>query len=110
MENRLKVQRQINELKNDMIGCRYMHFKGGIYVVSDIAVHSETEEPMVIYKSCSQPDHVWCRPLDMFLSEVDHEKYPNVDQCMRFERIENCDGLSLSKLHKLVRSYASQCK
>ena len=88
MDNRLKVQKQISEMKSDMVGYRYRHFKGGVYVITDIAVHSETEEPMVIYKSFDAPEFVWCRPLDMFLSEVDHEKYPDVKQCMRFERIE----------------------
>ena len=61
--------------------------KGTVYLVTDIAVHSETAEPMVIYKIFDNPDLVWCRPLDMFLSEVDHEKYQEVKQLMRFERI-----------------------
>lgn len=87
MDNRMKVQEGINNIKNVMVGFRYRHFKGGIYIVTDIAVHSETEEPMVVYKTFDQPDLVWCRPLDMFLSEVDHEKYPDVKQVMRFERI-----------------------
>ena len=68
---------------------RYRHFKGGIYVVTDIAVHSETEEPMVIYHSYDNQQFVWCRPLSMFLSEVDHKKYPDVKQKMRFERISD---------------------
>lgn len=42
---------------------------------------------MVIYKSFDNPALVWCRPLDMFLSEVDKEKYPDAKQTMRFERI-----------------------
>lgn len=87
MDNRMKVQEQVNGMKEKMVGFRYRHFKGGIYVVTDIAVHSETEEPMVIYKSFDNPKLVWCRPLSMFLSEVDHEKYPDVKQHMRFERI-----------------------
>lgn len=87
MDNRIKIQEEISHIKSGMVGFRYRHFKGGIYIVTDIAVHSETEEPMVVYKSFDQPDLVWCRPLDMFLSEVDHEKYPEVKQVMRFERI-----------------------
>lgn len=87
MDNIMKVQDQVNCMKDGIVGFRYRHFKGGIYVVTDIAVHSETEEPMVIYKSFDKPNLVWCRPLSMFLSEVDHEKYPEVKQLMRFERI-----------------------
>lgn len=87
MDNRLKIQKQVNCMKDAIKGFRYRHFKGGIYIVTDIAVHSETEEPMVIYKSFDKPENVWCRPLSMFLSEVDHEKYPDVKQTMRFERI-----------------------
>lgn len=87
MDNRMKVQERVNIMKDTIVGFRYRHFKGGIYVVTDIAVHSESGEPMVIYKSFDKPHLVWCRPLDMFLSEVDHEKYPDVEQLMRFERI-----------------------
>ena len=87
MDNRMNVQTQVNCMKGAMVGFRYRHFKGGVYLVTDIAVHSETEEPMVIYKNFDNPSLVWCRPLSMFMSEVDHEKYPDVKQLMRFERI-----------------------
>ena len=87
MDNRMKVQAKVRCMKSTMVGFRYRHFKGGIYLVTDIAVHSETEEPMVIYKSFDNPELVWCRPLSMFMSEVDHEKYPDVKQIMRIERI-----------------------
>lgn len=89
MDNRLKVQEQINCMKDGIVGFRYRHFKGNVYVVTDIAVHSENEEPMVIYKSFDNPKNVWCRPLSMFMSEVDHEKYPGIKQVMRFERIDS---------------------
>lgn len=91
MDNRMSMQAQANCMKDAMVGFRYRHFKGGIYLVTDIAVHSETAEPMVIYKSFDNSDLVWCRPLGMFLSEVDHEKYPDVKQLMRFERIGDAE-------------------
>lgn len=91
MKIRMDVQTQVNCMKSAMVGFRYRHFKGGVYIVTDIAVHSETAEPMVIYKSFDNPTLVWCRPLNMFMSEVDHEKYPNVKQLMRFERIGEAD-------------------
>lgn len=91
MNSRMKSQELANCMKEKMVGFRYRHFKCRIYIVSDIAVHSETEEPMVVYKTFEQPNLVWCRPLSMFLSEVDHEKYPDIKQVMRFERIDDYD-------------------
>lgn len=89
---RMTAQRWAEDYKNKMVGMRYRHFKGGIYLVTDIAVHSETAKLMVIYKTFDEPNLVWARPLDMFLSEVDHEKYPDVKQVMRFEQLAELGG------------------
>lgn len=90
-DNRMNVQRQVDLMKGAIVGFRYRHFKGGVYIVTDIAVHSETEEPMVIYRNFDNPKLVWCRPMSMFLSEVDNEKYPYAKQHMRFERIGDAE-------------------
>lgn len=87
IDKRSEMQKKIESVKNDMVGYRYRHFKGVIYIVKDIAIHSETAEPMVIYNRWDEPSDTWCRPLDMFCSEVDHEKYPEVAQKFRFERM-----------------------
>ena len=63
----------------------YKHFKGNNYIVVDIAYDSETKNKMVVYRQLYEDTKLWIRPLDMFLSEVDHEKYPNVEQKYRFE-------------------------
>lgn len=63
----------------------YRHFKGNYYLVEDIATDSETKEQYVIYRKLYDDNSLWIRPLDMFLSEVNHKKYPNVKQKYRFE-------------------------
>ena len=75
----------LEKLREDMVGRRYKHFKGRIYIVNDIAVHTESDEIMVIYKCFTDPLVTWCRPLSMFTSDVDRIKYPDVKQKKRFE-------------------------
>ena len=63
----------------------YKHFKGDYYLVEDVATHSEDNEEYVVYRSLYGDGHLYIKPKDMFLSEVDHEKYPNVKQKYRFQ-------------------------
>ena len=70
------------------IGKKYRHFKGHIYEVILIAKNTEDLNDLVIYKNV-ETNECWARPLDMFISEVDHEKYPSVLQKYRFEEIED---------------------
>lgn len=72
-------------MREVQIGRVYRHFKGDYYLVEGVANHSETGEPYVIYRKLYGDGGLWIRPLEMFLSPVDKEKYPAVTQQYRFQ-------------------------
>ena len=67
-------------------GGLYRHFKGGIYRLTDIATHTETGEQLVIYMNMDTRK-VYARPYEMFVSKVDKDRYPDVEQEYRFEKV-----------------------
>ena len=63
----------------------YKHFKGDYYIVLGTVINSETLEEYVMYRALYGEGKVYLREINNFLSEVDHEKYPNVKQKYRLE-------------------------
>ena len=73
------------EKENLKIKGVYKHFKNNYYILEDVATHSETGEKYAVYRRLYGNGELYIRPLDMFLSEVDRNKYPDVKQKFRFE-------------------------
>lgn len=86
----------------------YMHFKGKLYQIVTVAIHTETEEPLVVYQAMYGTFKTYARPLAMFLSEVDHEKYPDVQKIYRFRKVELCEN-SEAELVDEVTAQENEC-
>lgn len=82
----------IEVVMNEIVkGGLYRHFKGMYYYVLDVAIHSETGEKLVVYQKLYDERDLYVRPLEMFCSDVDRDKYPDVKQQKRFQLMSGKD-------------------
>lgn len=65
------------------------HFKGMRYLCIGIALNTETDEHEMVYMALYDEYKLLTRPLTMFMSKVDKEKYPDAKQEFRFELEES---------------------
>ena len=87
MENRFKPGDIVQHFKREMLSEEERAGNMYLYEIIGVALHSETREEMMVYKPLYGDGGMYVRPLEMFLSEVDHEKYPDVKQKYRFEKV-----------------------
>lgn len=59
-----------------------------LYEIVAFAEHTESHEKLVVYRAITPPYKVCARPYKMFISEVDKDKYPDIEQKYRFELVE----------------------
>lgn len=78
----------------------YRHFKGSLYRIVTIAIHSETGERMVVYQALYGDYTIYVRELSMFMSKVDKRKYPNAKQSDRFVLVPQVMGQEMEPAQK----------
>ena len=93
MENRFKPGDIVQHFKREMLSDEERAGKMYMYEIVGVATHTETREDMMVYRPLYGDGGLFVRPLEMFLGEVDHEKYPQVQQKYRFEKV---DAVSLT--------------
>lgn len=87
MENRFKPGDIVQHFKREMLSDEEREGRKYLYEITGVALHSETREEMMVYRPLYDDGGLFVRPLEMFLSEVDREKYPQIRQKYRFEKI-----------------------
>ena len=87
MTNRFNPGDVVQHFKRELLTDEEYATNMYLYIIVGVAIHSETREPMMVYRPLYDDGGLFVRPLEMFLSEVDHIKYPQVRQKYRFEKV-----------------------
>lgn len=95
IERAAQVMHAMNDMKKykrsiPKAGEKWMHFKGHVYKIIGFGNHTERMELVVIYQEAGDCTY-WVRPLEKFMSKVDHDKYPNATQKWRFQKVADAD-------------------
>ena len=88
MENRFRPGDIVQHFKRELLSEEERAGDMYLYEIVGVALHSETREQMMVYRPLYGDGGMYVRPLEMFLSETDHEKYPQVKQKYRFEKAD----------------------
>ena len=73
----------IQHFKRETVDQNSMQY---LYEYIGVAMHSETRDKMIVYRALYGEKELFVRPYEMFMEEVDHEKYPEIRQKYRFEK------------------------
>lgn len=92
MENRFRPGDIVQHFKRELLSEEERAGDMYLYEIIGVALHSETLEQMMVYRPLYGDGGMYVRPLEMFLSETDHEKYPQVKQKYRFEKVGKTEG------------------
>ena len=87
MNNSFRPGDIVRHFKHEMLSPEEKETNMYMYEIIGTAVHTETHEEMMVYRALYGDKQIYARPLDMFLGEVDREKYPDVEQKDRFELV-----------------------
>lgn len=78
----------VRHFKRETLGEEDLRANKYLYEIVGVAIHSETREEMMVYRALYDEGGMYVRPLQMFMEEVDHVKYPEIKQKYRFEKVE----------------------
>ncbi len=88
MTERFKPGDRVQHFKRELLSEKDREGNMYLYEIIGVATHTETGEQLMIYRALYGDMGTYARPMDMFCSRVDREKYPEARQEYRFEVVE----------------------